>query len=482
MTLALLITAATGAWADNLNKVKYALTAGQTISAGTTVDVKDDDGNVVATITYSEAGGNDFTTKATSSTSALDGYTAFTEGNGTNGEQTGGTFYTIVPVCDGTIDVAVVLNADKPFYILEDGTALEGYNGKTVDSKYYGTFTFNVKADKTYKIYAYNSKVGIYGFEFTYEPITWVYPTANTNEWTFQMPDNDVIVAVKYYPGRLTFGAATEGGTVEIEGMSDNKMPKGFEKSEKGNIYVEEGTTFIVKAVPAEGFHFVSWSDDAENTSLVRTITMGEENLELSATFSNEYDITFNAANANTIEGENGKATVTVKTGDAEAVDKTADIDENHQLKAVKMGSTVTITTKEGYKFRKVEVKKKVAAPDPTLAETLTTAGMTVKVNYNYGGENYCTFVSNGDGTYTFQSGGGYVGGDDNHAKALVVENGKLVFKQNYSGYWDYFGFSVTFDTSNNTYIQWKGEYADDYSPSFISVEVNGTQIAVTRQ
>ena len=297
MTLALLITAATGAWADNLNKVKYALTAGLTISAGTTADVKDDDGNVVATITYSEDGGNDFTTKATSSTSALDGYTAFTEGNGTNGEQTGGTFYTIVPVCDGTIDVAVVLNADKPFYILEDGTALEGYNGKTVDSKYYGTFTFNVKADKTYKIFAYNSKVGFYGFEFTYEPITWVYPTANTNEWTFQMPDNDVIAVVNYYPGRLTFGAATEGGTVEIVGMSDNKMPKGFEKSEKGNIYVEEGTTFIVKAVPAEGFHFVSWSDDAENTSRERTITMGEENLELSATFSNTFDVTLNTEN-----------------------------------------------------------------------------------------------------------------------------------------------------------------------------------------
>ena len=41
MTLALLITAATGAWADNLNKVKYALTAGLTISAGTTADVKE---------------------------------------------------------------------------------------------------------------------------------------------------------------------------------------------------------------------------------------------------------------------------------------------------------------------------------------------------------------------------------------------------------------------------------------------------------
>jgi hypothetical protein len=68
------------------------------------------------------------------------------------------------------------------------------------------------------------------------------------------------------------------------------------------------------------------------------------------------FNLTFKAANANTIES--GKGTVTVKTGDAEAVDKTADIDENHQLKAVKMGSEVKIKAKEGYKFRKVEVKK----------------------------------------------------------------------------------------------------------------------------
>jgi hypothetical protein len=103
----------------------------------------------------------------------------------------------------------------------------------------------------------------------------------------------------------------------------------------------------------------------------------------------NLFTVALNAANANTIEGENGKGTVTVKTGDAEAVDKTADIDENHQLKAVKMGSTVTITTKEGYKFRKVEVKKGgkpvatlTAAPTPgddlyvgdNLLETLGTA------------------------------------------------------------------------------------------------------------
>ena len=122
----------------------------------------------------------------------------------------------------------------------------------------------------------------------------------------------------------------------------------------------------------------------------------------------------------------------------------------------------------------------------PTLAETMTTAGMTVKVKYNYWDEvNYCQFRSNGGGTYTFQSGDGYAGGYYGRAKALVVEGGKLVFKQNIyetiDFAWDNNGFSVTFDTSNNTYSEWSGEdTAGQFNPSFISVEVNGTTIEVT--
>ena len=122
-----------------------------------------------------------------------------------------------------------------------------------------------------------------------------------------------------------------------------------------------------------------------------------------------------------------------------------------------------------------------------TLAQTMTTAKLTVKVKYNYDNdENYCEFLSNGDGTYTFQSGGGYIGGRYNKAKALVVENGKLVFKQHYYSPidedWDWFGYSVTFDTSNNTYSEWRGEGVADYNPSFISVEVDGTTIDVTHE
>ena len=63
---------------------------------------------------------------------------------------------------------------------------------------------------------------------------------------------------------------------------------------------------------------------------------------------SNKFDITFKAANDNTIE--TGKATV--KVGD-----EAAEVKEG-KLTGVKMNSKVTVTAKDGYKFRKVEAKK----------------------------------------------------------------------------------------------------------------------------
>lgn len=64
---------------------------------------------------------------------------------------------------------------------------------------------------------------------------------------------------------------------------------------------------------------------------------------------TNKFDIQLNAANANTIEA--GKATVTVGGTAATVTDG--------KLKAVKMGSEVKLKAATGYKFRKVEVKKK---------------------------------------------------------------------------------------------------------------------------
>ena len=78
---------------------------------------------------------------------------------------------------------------------------------------------------------------------------------------------------------------------------------------------------------------------------------------------TNKFAIQFNAANANTIEA--GKATVTVG-GTAATVTE-------GKLQGVKMGSEVKMTAKEGYKFRKVEVKKAAAL------KTLTVKGKQLK-------------------------------------------------------------------------------------------------------
>ena len=140
----------------------FALNEGDVYTSGQSANV-----NGVATITFGEEGGADF--GAATANGNVEGYTASTGGNGINGNKAGGTFYTIKTEKEGTIEVAVVLNAGKSFYIEEDGTALADYNGISVDTKYYGTFKFDVKAGSSYKIYCAGSKLGFYGFKFIYK-------------------------------------------------------------------------------------------------------------------------------------------------------------------------------------------------------------------------------------------------------------------------------------------------------------------------
>ena len=143
--------------------VTYALSEGDSFTSGQTVDVKNGD-EVVATITYGESGGADF--NAATAEGSVTGFTAVTAGNGTNGNKSGGTFYTIVPQYDGTITVAVALNADKAFHIQENGADLASYAGIKVSQKYIGTYEFEVKAGKSYKVYCDGSKLGFYGFSY----------------------------------------------------------------------------------------------------------------------------------------------------------------------------------------------------------------------------------------------------------------------------------------------------------------------------
>ena len=106
----------------------------------------------------------------------VNGYSAYTAGNGVNGSLNGGsTVYYIKPWNTGVMQVAVNLNANKEFYIQDlgndnwdatSGTSLAGYDGITVASDYKGTYQFPVEGGHVYAIYATGSKLGFYGCEF----------------------------------------------------------------------------------------------------------------------------------------------------------------------------------------------------------------------------------------------------------------------------------------------------------------------------
>lgn len=156
--------------------VTYFLKEGDAFTSGQIVTVIDSTTmDSVATIQYGEAGGADFAA-AKLDGNAPEGYIASTGGNGVNGNKAGGTFYTIVPKYDGVISAAVILNANKSFHLTVDGVQDSTFDGNIVESKFYGNFTFNVKAGSSYKFYCDGSKLGFYGFNYKYgpnvEPIT----------------------------------------------------------------------------------------------------------------------------------------------------------------------------------------------------------------------------------------------------------------------------------------------------------------------
>ena len=141
---------------------KYALEAGTgDFAAGTQVTSV---ANITMTFGYAnEADYNDPTADA-----SVEGYTAYTAGNGVNGQTDGssGTTYIFQPTKNGEITVAVMLNADKPFYVLEGATPLAEYNGITIAEKAGKTFKFTVKGGITYKVTCKGSKLGFFGFEY----------------------------------------------------------------------------------------------------------------------------------------------------------------------------------------------------------------------------------------------------------------------------------------------------------------------------
>jgi len=148
------------------------------------------------------------------------------------------------------------------------------------------------------------------------------------------------------------------------------QMPAGFEQDEEGNIYVEPGTEFQVKAVPNEGYRLVSLTDGTNDIEVdadgIATITMPAEyaDLTLTATFSNEYNVALNAEGLSDEEAANWKA--------ATGTDQPAAF----PLENVKYGTEVKVTYTGTKKVLGVKAEKKAAAkPVATLTAAPTPYG-----------------------------------------------------------------------------------------------------------
>ena len=238
-----------------------------------------------------------------------------------------------------------------------------------------------------------NYDVSIVGIQYVADAITVEWNPA-TKTGNFTMPAYDVEIAPIYAPVAQwakvdnvdqlptaiegiyaeSTDAIVKAGTVAKIGETEN--PQGtvmYAVTSTNQATAPALTAFSADVPTAENitigsevlvWYYIKGADTPEGEKATAENTFNDSEIcaePITVTvLSNKFDIQFKAANDNTIEA--GKATV--KVGD-----EAAEVKEG-KLTGVKMNSKVTVTAKEGYKFRKVEVKKKSASK---LASEVTT-------------------------------------------------------------------------------------------------------------
>ena len=264
-------------------------------------------------------------------------------------------------------------------------------------------------------------------------PITVEPVEGKTNEWTFSMPGSDVVLTPQYAPMAQwakvenvdqlptaiegiyagTTDAIVKAGTVAKTGDNVQGTAMYFATTD-AEMTAEKAATadgWLATVPTAAGYdgaqtiyvwYYIKGADTPDGQEASAENTFNDS--EICATplkvtvLNNKFDINFNAANTNTIEA--GKATVTVG-GTAATVTE-------GKLEGVKMGSEVKIKAKEGYKFRKAEVKK--AAP---ALKTLTIGDVTI---YYAEGDSWANAISR----------------DENKDSGLFIREGNRVHHSNY--------------------------------------------------
>ena len=371
MTLALLLTAVTGAWADGTVTVKE-LTASE-ITAWA-----NDDTNITA------ADLPGFVEATTEQAQSWDGY------------PTNGTVYLIYGFDNGEMK--------KITYV--SGNAMSPSQNPKTRAGVYGDINRS-----TPERYFY-----VTGITGVVEPAIDVKWDAATKTGTFVMPAFDVEIAPIYAPVAQwakvenvdQLPTAIEGiyaestdaivtaGTVAKIGETENVQGTlmyavGTSATEQPALTAFSATLPTAEKIAAGDvyvWYYIKGADTPQGQTATAENTFNDS--EICATpikvtvLNNKFDINFNAANANTIEA--GKATVTVGGAAATVTDG--------KLQGVKMGSEVKVKANTGYKFRKVVVEKKAEVLTITVAKGSTDLSGD-KLLYYTPGETYRQAIAN---------------------------------------------------------------------------------------
>ena len=305
----------------------------------------------------------------------------------------------------GANDAITFTSNGKPFASVaiqtDDGLNVAGwtYNSSTWSYEWSGEPTTSVTLSGC------NIAADVITFTFAAEAPLTVEWNASTKTGTFEMPGSDVVLTPIYANAAAFATTGTEPDVKTLLPEAAEGVIAGTDASliaEGTGIVAFAGTSTTVKrgtlmyaVTPAtvteapaldaankwsadvptaknvadDGADVYVWyyiqgadAPQGEAATLDNTFSDTEPACLTVQVLTNKFDITFNAANANTIEA--GKATVTVGGTAATVTDG--------KLQGVKMGSEVKLEAKPGYKFRKVEVKK--GGGEPVLLTTITAA------------------------------------------------------------------------------------------------------------
>ena len=357
MTLALLLTAVTGAWATDPNAVTAAEINSDLYSGWTS-----DDGKLF---------------KA----SELPGFQAVTEDQAkswTGVPSTGIVYLYYKFVADGHVK----------YVRFENGV----YEGSYEDNELERNLIWEDIVYNGDKRYFYTTGPA------PTEPAITVEWNASTKTGTFSMPGSDVEIAPIYAPAaKWDVVETVEQLPAALEGIIAGQDAAIVTPGQSAQGTVMYAVTTTAEAAPALTafsatvptakdyddaatvyvWYYIQGADTPEGQTATAENTFNDSEIcaePIKVTvLTNKFDLTLKAANANTIETD--KATVTVG-GTAATVTE-------GKLQGVKMGSEVKVKANTGYKFRKVEVKKGAAL------KTLTVTGVATKSIYYAEGDTW---------------------------------------------------------------------------------------------